>query len=125
MELTSLFWRGPESSWAKQSRNSERSVCLKQLSNFEAFEAYVSGDLFKVIIANKGKIIEVSEGERFGMSPEFQGVPSSCCVGNCGTCRVFLKQGRVDHRGTALADEKATSMLFCISRGIGCITIGI
>ena len=53
-------------------------------------------------------------------------VPSSCEVGNCGTCKVTLKSGRVDHRGTALTEEeKLDSMLSCVSRGIGRIAIGI
>jgi ferredoxin-NADP reductase len=53
-------------------------------------------------------------------------VASSCEVGNCGTCKVTLRTGRVDHRGTALMeDEKENGMLSCVSRGIGRIAIEI
>ncbi|KAI1390071.1 PK beta-barrel-protein domain-containing protein-like protein [Hypoxylon trugodes] len=53
-------------------------------------------------------------------------VPSSCEVGNCGTCKVTLRSGRVEHRGTALGDdEKNDAMLSCVSRGIGKIAIEI
>ena len=57
-------------------------------------------------------------------------VPSSCEAGNCGTCRVRVLAGKVEHRGTALLeDEKAGfdgedgEMLACVSRGVGRICI--
>jgi ferredoxin len=51
-------------------------------------------------------------------------VDSSCETGNCGTCRVEVCQGRVDHRGSGLDGEnKANAMLSCVSRGIGHIVI--
>lgn len=97
--------------------------------HFEAFAADVSGDPFEAVVANKGgKTIKVGEEETLleCLQKEFEDVDSSCCVGNCGTCRVTLKDGRVDHRGTALTEEeKGTSMLACVSRGIGSITIEI
>lgn len=53
-------------------------------------------------------------------------VPSSCEVGSCGTCRVGLRSGRVEHRGTALGEEeKEGAMLSCVSRGVGKIAIEI
>ncbi|KAI5860050.1 PK beta-barrel-protein domain-containing protein-like protein [Durotheca rogersii] len=52
--------------------------------------------------------------------------PSSCEAGNCGTCQVTLRQGRVEHRGTALADEEQRgALLSCVSRGVGRITVEI
>lgn len=97
--------------------------------HFEAFEANVSGDPFEAVVANKGgKTVKVGEEETLleVLQKEFGDIDSSCCVGNCGTCRVSLKDGRVDHRGTALTEEdKVSSMLACVSRGIGRITIEI
>jgi ferredoxin-NADP reductase len=98
--------------------------------HFEAFEADKSGDPFEVEVQNRGKkalkvgedgtLLEVLRRE-FG-----DDVPSSCEVGNCGTCKVALKCGEVDHRGSALtAEEKKTEMLSCVSRGIGRIVIEI
>ena len=53
-------------------------------------------------------------------------VPSSCEVGNCGTCKVEVCSGRVEHRGTGLIEhEKKSSMLSCVSRGIGKIIIDV
>jgi ferredoxin len=53
-------------------------------------------------------------------------VDSSCEVGNCGTCKVDVCAGRVEHRGTGLLEaEKAAAMLSCVSRGIGTIVLDL
>ncbi|KAI0393260.1 PK beta-barrel-protein domain-containing protein-like protein [Xylariaceae sp. FL0594] len=99
--------------------------------HFEAFSADTTGDPFEAVVANRGgKVVQVPHEEtllevlrqHFGSDD----VPSSCEVGNCGTCRVALKDGRVEHRGTALLEEeKKEAMLSCVSRGLGRITIEI
>ncbi|KAI1370777.1 PK beta-barrel-protein domain-containing protein-like protein [Hypoxylon crocopeplum] len=107
--------------------------------HFEAFAADTTGDpfeveVFKATAAEKkkgsGEVLQVGAEEtllevlrkHFGDDD----VPSSCEVGNCGTCRVALRSGRVEHRGTALMDEeKGDAMLSCVSRGIGKIAIEI
>ena len=54
------------------------------------------------------------------------GVDVSCEVGNCGTCKVKVTGGKVEHRRTALTKEKKEeSMLSCVSRGMGKIEIKI
>ncbi|KAH6665908.1 phenoxybenzoate dioxygenase subunit beta [Plectosphaerella plurivora] len=100
-------------------------------AHFEAFAAETGGDPFQAEVANReGKVISVGEEETllealkkaFGSSE----VDSSCEVGNCGTCKVGVRSGRVEHRGTALtAAEKDVSMLSCVSRGIGRIVVEI
>ena len=54
-------------------------------------------------------------------------IASSCEAGNCGTCKVMVKEGRVEHRGTGLTGEEQEGgyMLSCVSRGIGRIAIEI
>ena len=99
--------------------------------HFEAFEADLGGDPFEVVVANRGDLtLRVGAEEtlletlqrQFGRAE----VPSSCEVGNCGTCRLAVKSGRVDHRGTGLPEEeKASHMLSCVSRGVGRIAIDI
>ncbi|CAK7220826.1 hypothetical protein SBRCBS47491_004321 [Sporothrix bragantina] len=126
--------------------------------HFEAFSADTTGDPFEVVVrrSNKAadddvvsngkarkpeangtkveepKTLKVDEDEtlldvlqrEFGMDA----VASSCEVGNCATCKVTVRSGRIDHRGTALTgEEKAAgdSMLSCVSRGIGRIEIEI
>jgi MOSC domain-containing protein YiiM/ferredoxin-NADP reductase len=97
--------------------------------HFEAFGADVSGDPFEVEVVNRpGKILTVKEDETLldVLRREFDEIPSSCEVGNCGTCKVDLKSGQVDHRGSALSEEeKPSAMLACVSRGVGRIAIEI
>lgn len=100
--------------------------------HFEAFSADVGGDAFSVVVANKAskKLVVVEEEETllevlqrvFGEGV----VGSSCEVGNCGTCKVKVTCGKVEHRGTALSEEdKEGEMLSCVSRGVGKIEIEI
>ncbi|WYZ41580.1 hypothetical protein EsH8_V_000475 [Colletotrichum jinshuiense] len=97
--------------------------------HYEAFSADTSGDPFDVEVANRdGMVLRVAEEETLleVLKREVGGIESSCEVGNCGTCKIVLKTGQVDHRGTALSpEEKAGSMLSCVSRGIGRIAIEI
>ncbi|KAH6844979.1 pyruvate kinase-like protein [Chaetomium sp. MPI-CAGE-AT-0009] len=124
-----LYFCGPRRFMDEAAKETKARGIAEGEVHFEAFEADVSGDPFEAVVANKGgKTIKVGEDETLleCLQKEFGDVDSSCCVGNCGTCRVSLKGGRVDHRGTALTEEeKATSMLACVSRGIGSITIEI
>jgi ferredoxin-NADP reductase len=126
---TQLYFCGPKRLMDEAAREIKARGIPEKEVHFEAFEADISGDPFEAVVANKGgKTIKVGEEETLleCLQKEFGDVDSSCCVGNCGTCRVSLKDGRVDHRGTALTEEeKATSMLACVSRGIGRITIEI
>ena len=99
--------------------------------HFEAFGADTGGDPFEAEVANREhRLVSVGEEEtllealrrELGSSE----VESSCEVGNCGTCKVSVRAGRVEHRGTALSTaEKENSMLSCISRGVGRIVIEI
>ncbi|RSL42088.1 hypothetical protein CEP53_012388 [Fusarium sp. AF-6] len=95
--------------------------------HFEAFAAEVTGDAFEVQVVNRGhKLVRVDGEESLleVLRREFDDVPSSCEVGNCGTCKVKVMSGRVEHRGTALSEEERRGgMLACVSRGIGRIAI--
>jgi MOSC domain-containing protein YiiM/ferredoxin-NADP reductase len=91
----------------------------------EAFAAETSGDPFEVALARNEKVLEVKEETLLDVLRDAGiDVPSTCEVGNCGTCKVSLCNERVEHRGTGLSQtEKKYSMLSCVSRGIGRITI--
>ncbi|KAJ8123789.1 hypothetical protein ONZ43_g339 [Nemania bipapillata] len=97
--------------------------------HFEAFSADTGGDPFEAEVANReGKVLKVGSDETLleVLKQYFDDIPSSCEVGNCGTCRIAVKCGNVEHRGTALTEEdKKEAMLSCVSRGIGKITIEI
>jgi len=94
--------------------------------HFEAFTAMTSGDSFVAELAESKKEIEVKEEQTLLDVLRDAGfdIPSSCEVGNCGTCRVGIRSGRVEHRGTGLLEgEKKGAMLSCVSRGIGKIVL--
>ncbi|CAK7271655.1 hypothetical protein SEPCBS119000_004717 [Sporothrix epigloea] len=125
--------------------------------HFEAFAANASGDPFEVVVRRLNKTPGgdvASNGETGGpkangnvqesttvtvdgeeslldaLQREFgiDAVPSSCGVGSCATCKITVRSGRIDHRGTALTDEEKAAgdcMLSCVSRGIGRIEIEI
>ena len=50
--------------------------------------------------------------------------PYSCQQGFCGTCKVRVLDGAVDHRDRSLSPyERAGHMMLCVSRGTGTVTI--
>ncbi|KAL2064534.1 hypothetical protein VTL71DRAFT_3671 [Oculimacula yallundae] len=96
--------------------------------HFEAFTASTSGDPFEVELKSSGKVLEVKEEQTLLDVLREAGldVGSSCEVGNCGTCKVQVCEGKVEHRGTGLREiEKKDSMLSCVSRGMGWIKIDL
>ncbi|KAK6864144.1 hypothetical protein PG990_006419 [Apiospora arundinis] len=120
---------GPKRMMDEALRVSQEAGLTETDIHFEAFAADTTGDPFEVEVANRGsQKLHVGEEETLleVLRRNFDDIPSSCEVGNCGTCKVSLKCGNVEHRGTALMeDEKKDSMLSCISRGMGKIVIEI
>lgn len=96
--------------------------------HFEQFAVSTSGDPFTAELKESGKIIEIDGNQTLldvlrGVGMD---VDSSCEAGNCGTCRVSVCSGRIEHRGTGLLEsEKSEMMLSCVSRGIGRIVIEV
>ncbi|KAI0007143.1 PK beta-barrel-protein domain-containing protein-like protein [Xylariaceae sp. FL0662B] len=96
--------------------------------HFEEFggAATGTGDPFEAEIKATGQVLQVP-GEKSLLRVLNEAgfdVESSCLVGNCGTCIVSHCKGQILHQGVALEDEqKETSMLACVSRGRGRITI--
>jgi len=90
--------------------------------HFEAFETNNSGDPFTAILRKSNKAVKVERRQTLLGVLRHVGldISSSCEVGNCGTCRINVLDGRIDHRGTGLLEwEKGKFMLSCVSRGIG------
>lgn len=124
-----LYFCGPQR-MMEAGKEAVEEICIPQNEvHFEAFAADITGDPFEVEISNaNGKVLQVGEEESLleVLRREFGAAASSCEVGNCGTCKLTVKAGQIDHRGTALSpDEKASSMLACVSRGIGRIAIEV
>ena len=124
-----LYVCGPARMMDAVKKAAEESGLSEDEVHYEAFGADATGDPFEAQIGGPdGKIVEV-EGEdslletlrRSGFD-----MPSSCEVGNCGTCKVGVREGRVEHRGTALtSEEQKDAMLSCVSRGVGRIVIDV
>jgi ferredoxin-NADP reductase len=94
--------------------------------HFEAFEVGTGGQPFTAELSLSKQIVEVDSEHSLLEALKSAGfdVDSSCEVGNCGTCRVTLCGGQVQHRGTALVkEEQEREMLSCISRGVGRIVL--
>jgi ferredoxin-NADP reductase len=95
--------------------------------HYEAFQTSTSGDPFKVELKKSKNVLEVEEEKTLLETLREAGleVESSCEVGNCGTCRVEVCEGKVEHRGSALSEEdkEKGGMLSCVSRGVGHLVI--
>ncbi|HET8993473.1 MAG TPA: PDR/VanB family oxidoreductase [Rhodococcus sp. (in: high G+C Gram-positive bacteria)] len=82
----------------------------------------VGGEPFALRLARTGTTVEVAADET-ALSALRRAVPSaaySCRQGFCGSCKVRVVSGDVDHRDTRLLDEERSgSMLPCVSRAAG------
>lgn len=127
-----LYFCGPPRMMAEALRETRAAGIPPDEVHFEAFSADSGGDPFEAVVANRENA-EVKVGADQSLLEALQArfgadqVPSSCEVGNCGTCVVRLRSGRAEHRGSALGEEDwaGGSMLSCVSRGVGRITIEI
>ncbi|KAE8442897.1 hypothetical protein EG329_002569 [Mollisiaceae sp. DMI_Dod_QoI] len=125
---THIYICGPERLLAAVKTAADSLGFPEQNVHFEAFSASTSGDPFTVELAKSEKTLDVKEEETLLDILRDAGfdISSSCEVGNCGTCRVGVRKGRVEHRGTGLLDdEKEEAMLSCVSRGIGRIVLDL
>lgn len=93
--------------------------------HFERFAAppVVDGTEFSVSVASTGAAIRVGADETLLGALKREGVhaPYSCQQGFCGTCRVRVLGGDVEHRDTLLThpERDAGMMLVCVSRAAG------
>lgn len=72
--------------------------------HFEAFTVSISGDLFGAELKYSEKVLEVKEEQTLLEVLKEAGleVGSSCEMSNCGTCKVTVYKGKMEHRGTGL-----------------------
>ena len=96
--------------------------------HIEAFTTTTSGDPFTAELRKSKRSVQVGATQSLldALKAVGMDIDSSCEVGNCGTCTVDVCSGRIEHRGTALQEsEKRSSMLSCVSRGIGTIVLDL
>ncbi|TRW82476.1 oxidoreductase [Mycolicibacterium sp. 018/SC-01/001] len=89
----------------------------------------VDGTPFDATVASTGTTITVGADQTLLGALQRSGVaaPYSCQQGFCGTCRVRVLDGAVEHRDTLLTDAEraAHMMLTCVSRGRGPLTLDL
>ncbi|MCX6399783.1 MAG: PDR/VanB family oxidoreductase [Propionibacteriales bacterium] len=82
----------------------------------------VGGHAFDVHLARTGVTVKVAADESAlaAIRREVPGVRYSCQQGFCGSCKHAVLEGAVEHRDHKLrAEERAESMLICVSRAAG------
>ncbi|WP_433680308.1 PDR/VanB family oxidoreductase [Nocardia sp. CA-119907] len=82
----------------------------------------VDGKEFDVELARTGATVRVGAEETAlaAIRRELPGAVYSCQQGFCGTCKVAVLAGAVDHRDRTLTEgERDTHMLSCVSRAAG------
>ncbi|MFF7774340.1 PDR/VanB family oxidoreductase [Streptomyces tanashiensis] len=92
-----------------------------RLERFTA-AATVAGTAFEVELRRSGRTLTVAADQSLlsAVREELPGIMYSCRQGFCGTCRQGVLEGEVDHRDELLTDdERADSMLICVSRCAG------
>lgn len=78
------------------------------------------GKPFTIRLARSNRVVEVGSRESAltALRRELPGIAYSCRQGFCGTCRVSVLAGEVEHRDTILGpSERQHTMLPCLSRG--------
>ncbi|TQL66899.1 ferredoxin-NADP reductase [Nocardioides albertanoniae] len=86
----------------------------------------LGGHPFRVRLAESDTEVEVGaeESALTAVRRVRLGQAYSCQQGFCGTCRVRVLEGEVDHRDHALADyEREGHMILCVSRARGTVVI--
>ena len=99
----------------------ERDKCAGAPLHYERFSPppVVGGVPFELELARSGRVLSIPADRSaldvlLDLDPT---TPCSCRQGFCGTCRVTVRAGEVDHRGRIA--EAADEMLVCVSRAGG------
>lgn len=86
------------------------------------------GTPFTVRLASTGQEIAVAADESTlaALRREVPGVAYSCQQGFCGTCRLRVLEGEVEHRDRLLTEaERTDHLLTCLSRGNGTLLVDL
>jgi phthalate 4,5-dioxygenase reductase subunit len=102
--------------------------------HFESFGAsapqqFGPSEAFEVKLHSTQNTIQVAAHESIleALRKNGHAVPSSCVSGTCGSCKLDLISGNVEHRDFVLNDEeKRHHIMVCVSRASsGIIEIGL
>jgi len=90
--------------------------------------AVLNGAAFEIELARSGGSVQVGarESALAAIRRRLPHVAYSCQQGFCGTCKVQLLAGDVEHRDSALTPEqRRAAMTLCVSRGRGRIVVDL
>ena len=96
------------------------SIHYERFSGVSALGALSSA--FRVRWQPTGEILDVPADVTFldALRSAGKEIPASCRSGTCGTCRIRLVSGDVDHRDLVLtAEERVDAVMPCVSRAAG------
>jgi vanillate monooxygenase ferredoxin subunit len=113
------WWQDPIINLAKQKGFSEERIHVERFT--AKLAAAALDTIFEVKIKRLGdKAYKIPGDKTMTGALEEQGVkiPTSCEQGLCGTCKVKVLEGEVDHRDKKLTKEQKDEgyMLACVSR---------
>lgn len=127
---THIYCCGPERLMSAVSVAAKAHKWPENNVHFETFTIATSGDPFTAELAHSKRSIDVAGKQTLldALREAGMDLPSSCEAGNCGTCRVGVLKGKIEHRGTGLMQqekEDGSAMLSCVSRGIGAVVLDL
>jgi len=115
------WWQDPIINTAKQKGWSEERIHVERFT--AKVPAAILDKVFDVKIASTGNIYKVPGDKTVTAFLEEQGVkiPTSCEQGMCGTCKVKVLEGEIDHRDKRLSPQQKEEGFFlaCVSRAKG------
>ncbi|MDT0494070.1 PDR/VanB family oxidoreductase [Streptomyces griseus] len=116
---TAVYCCGPEPLMAAVTAALPEG-CTLHLERFSAAGADgADSGAFEVELHRTGRTVQVAAGQSVlaAVREELPHVAYSCEQGFCGTCQQRVLEGEIDHRDELLTDdERADSMLICVSR---------
>ncbi|MFY9657763.1 MAG: PDR/VanB family oxidoreductase [Methylocystis sp.] len=113
------WWMDPIVSLAKQKGWSDERIHIERFT--AKLAAPVLDKVFEVKIASTGAVYKIPGDKTVTAFLEENGVkiPTSCEQGVCGTCKIKVLEGEIDHRDKRLTPEQKAEGYFlaCVSRG--------
>jgi vanillate monooxygenase ferredoxin subunit len=115
------WWQDPIINLAKQKGFNDERIHVERFT--AKLAAAALDTIFDVKIKRLDKVYKIPGDKTLTGALEEQGVkiPTSCEQGLCGTCKVKVVEGEVDHRDKKLTKEQKEEgyMLACVSRAKG------
>ena len=113
---------------AARARLRERGIRTRFHSERFSAPPVVGGEAFTLQLGRDGRLVQVTADESplEALRRVVPGVTYSCRQGFCGTCKLRVLEGDIEHRDQRLlASERATHFLPCVSRAAGTLVVDL